>query len=253
MGSFANSLFTLLLGWIQSTASSLWNALTRGGEGSLLQWIGEHWIWLAVILCTAGLLADLAVYLFRWEPYKVWQSFFHRLRIKKEIEETTEHNGMREPAPAPLSGGAPTPVRKTAEKPKRYDPREDLARWTEEQPIPSGQKTQREQEVQITPAGYVVPADSPYRPPENSRRTEAEDAFIGDEEKKENRGESVQQKAEQIVRAGRRRRRITDLLTEESDSATAPEMPRNPISAKDAYMRPVYPRQWQQNEEDDEE
>ena len=94
MGSFANLLFTLMLGWIQPAISTIGFAFTNPGGGSFLQWLGDHWILLVVILCVIGVVADLGVYIFRWKPQLVWKSFFSRLRKRRdggeEPEEPTE-------------------------------------------------------------------------------------------------------------------------------------------------------------------
>lgn len=76
MGSFANSLFTILLGWLQGAVSAVWNAFTTENGNSFFTWIGKNWLLIAGVLCLTGLAADFCVYLFRWKPYKVWKSFF---------------------------------------------------------------------------------------------------------------------------------------------------------------------------------
>ena len=65
MGSFANTVFSILLGWMQSLISMIWSALTVRNENSFLHFIGKNWIIITVVLCAVGLLADFAVYLFR--------------------------------------------------------------------------------------------------------------------------------------------------------------------------------------------
>ena len=66
MGSFANGLFSLLLGWLQSVVSFLWAALSGNRGSAALSWLYEHWLLLAVLLCVFGGTADLIVYLIRW-------------------------------------------------------------------------------------------------------------------------------------------------------------------------------------------
>ena len=80
MGSFASSAFSLMLAWVRSAAAWLWQ-LASGEEASgLFRWIGAHWKGLALALCVVGLVVDWVVYLIRWRPQRVWQSFFRRLR-----------------------------------------------------------------------------------------------------------------------------------------------------------------------------
>lgn len=80
MGSFANSLFKIMLGWLQGAVSAVWSAFTSEKGNSLFNWIGRNWILIAGILCVIGLAADLCVYIFRWKPFRVWKSFFSRDR-----------------------------------------------------------------------------------------------------------------------------------------------------------------------------
>ena len=79
MGSFANSMFSVLLGWVSGAVNWLWGLCTSEESSGLTAWLGEHWLGLAAALCVVGMLADLVVYMVRWRPYKVWASFFRRL------------------------------------------------------------------------------------------------------------------------------------------------------------------------------
>jgi len=78
MGSFANTLFSVLLGWVQSAAAWVWQLFATDGEGGMLGWLMDNWLPLAVLVCVLGLLIDLVVYLIRWQPYRVWRSRMHR-------------------------------------------------------------------------------------------------------------------------------------------------------------------------------
>ena len=65
MGSFANTLFTMMLGWVQSAASAVWSAFTTENGGGFFRWIGKNWMTVAVILCLSlvlSLVAGLLVY-----------------------------------------------------------------------------------------------------------------------------------------------------------------------------------------------
>ena len=65
MGSFANALFTMLLGWMQGAVSTVWNAFTTDNSNSFLFWVGRHWLIIAGFLCVFGLTLDLIVFLLR--------------------------------------------------------------------------------------------------------------------------------------------------------------------------------------------
>ena len=106
MGSFANALFNGLFGWVQSAVRSLWNIFTGDPKHSFLAWVGDHWILLAVLLCAAGLICDLGVYLLRWQPFRVWRSYWERRRGRKEEPEEEAERLPTEPdAEAGLSAG----------------------------------------------------------------------------------------------------------------------------------------------------
>ena len=113
MGSFANSVFSVLLGWVRSAVSWLWTLLTDAENGGLLAWLAANWRALAIFICVGGMAIDLIVYLARWQPYKVWASFFRRLRGRGRAEEEEEAEPRpvrraevsREPRrPAPVAG-----------------------------------------------------------------------------------------------------------------------------------------------------
>lgn len=87
MGSFASSLFSVMLSWIRGAVSYGWQAVSTEQGGSLIQWLAQHWLSLAIILCLIGMVTDTVVHLFRWQPYKVWASFFRR--ITGQVEEET--------------------------------------------------------------------------------------------------------------------------------------------------------------------
>ena len=84
MGSFANTVFSIMLGWLQALVSMIWSALTTKEGETLFQYIGNNWIAISVLVCAIGLIADFLVYFFRWAPYKVWRTFFRRLRGDSE-------------------------------------------------------------------------------------------------------------------------------------------------------------------------
>lgn len=89
MGNFANTLFSTLLGWLRGTASMLWNFFSHPEGGGLIVWIADHWLTLIILLCAVCMLLDFIVYLFRWQPYKVWASFFRRLLGHHDEEDDT--------------------------------------------------------------------------------------------------------------------------------------------------------------------
>lgn len=79
MSNFANTLFSSLLGWLRSAAAWLWRFVSNPESGGLIVWIADNWLVLIILLCAVCMLVDFIVYLIRWQPYKVWASFFRRL------------------------------------------------------------------------------------------------------------------------------------------------------------------------------
>lgn len=90
MGSFANALFSGLLGWLQGAAAWLWRVFSGADAGAWMSWVLENWLPLTLLLCAAGVLIDFVVYLIRWQPYRVWRSFFGRRSEEEEAEEEAE-------------------------------------------------------------------------------------------------------------------------------------------------------------------
>lgn len=120
MGNFANTLFSSLLGWLRNAAAWLWSFLNDPESGGFIIWMADNWLPLVIALCAACMLIDFLVYLLRWQPYKVWASFFRRIfgrdaetddsqRIRRRwihadgttsIEEVDVAEVMPEPEPA---------------------------------------------------------------------------------------------------------------------------------------------------------
>ena len=238
MGSLANTLFTLLLGWVQAAASSIWSAFTTENGGSFFRWIGRNWIILAVILCVIGLIVDLGIYLFRWRPLRVWKSYFNRLRHKEESLEESEQ------PESPVNSTPIIPRRvfrheeenETIPELKTNPPQtgqEDCSRWEKEEPeaVYTAEPVQKKQI--ITGAGYTVPADSP---PDGTKPEEGE----------ANKPEIMTQK--------KRRRRLVvgELFNDPEEELWQYEKPQQLIDKDKAYHQPVYPRNWKTDEGENE-
>ena len=214
MGSFANTVFSTMLAWLQGLVSVIWSALTTEGGNSFLQFIGSNWLKISAVLCAIGLIADFTVYIFRWEPYKVWLSFWRRLRKSKNGTESSEaQTEAEEPEgiffPSPKEEQKPDAVLTACQE------EDDLGRWREQEP--AQEKT--EPPVEITKAGYIVPEDSPYRRPE--------------------------------ARPRRRRIRVS-LLGENGDDEEYHYIAPPPlVDKKEAYNPPVYPEKWTGSREQD--
>lgn len=250
MGSFANTLFTALMGWTQSAASALWSLFTNAKDNGALRWIGSHWFLLAAVLCVIGLAADLGVYLVRWRPYLVWKSFLKRRRggeNSEPPESVTDGEADTRTGPAgvpdgrrvmPEPGQTPQPaVRMTEEDEdglERWKPAPDLPRNDAEGAAPP----------LVTAAGYIVPEDSPYRRPAEKRNSP--DPAAETEEYADAKTIPVQ--------PSRRRKRlnVNDLFSSPEEEIYEFDAPQNLIDRKKAYREPVYPRGWNRAKEKEE-
>ena len=87
MGLFANTLFSILLGWVQTAASWLWGLVTNTDVNAWVAWVVDNWLAMVILLCIGGVATDFVVYLFRWQPYRVWGSFLRRWRQQHEPPE----------------------------------------------------------------------------------------------------------------------------------------------------------------------
>ena len=96
MNSFANVLFSGFFGWLKSAAQAVYRTLSEPESATLLTKVADHWMILVIILLVAGTAVDLIVYLARWQPYKVWSSFFRRITKKKCHRK--EQSGMHQTA-----------------------------------------------------------------------------------------------------------------------------------------------------------
>ncbi len=171
MGSFSNTVFSILLGWLQILVSMIWSALTAKDGHSFLQLIGDHWILIAAVLCLIGLAADFAVYLFRWQPYKVWKSFWNRNRKDRKEKQGMENQAAGQEEESFHFGAGPVSGSGHTEE-------ADLEKWSDPEP----EREENAASPLITRNGYSVPEDSPYRRPANRRRNRLRiDQLLGED------------------------------------------------------------------------
>lgn len=252
MGSFANTLFMIMLGWLQGIVSAVWSGFTTENGRSFFAWIGNHWILIAAVLCAVGLGADLAVYLFRWKP------FGRRADSETDAQPDaaavsparTERAGARQagrqPAPEAIPADEPEPA---AMPETRKDPEEpDLSRWMAEPKAPEAESVpEPEEPATITGAGYVVPADSPYRrPAAAARETPETPAAVNADE--EPGPESIKNGPLTLKR--RRRISVSELFSDPEEELKLFDAPQQLIDSRKAYREPVYPSGWKKGEED---
>lgn len=87
MGTLADSLFTVLMGWVRGLVSGIW-ALFTSDNTTMLEFLGRNWVAIAAALIGAGLVIDWVIWLLRWQPYHLWAQRARRiLRIEEPEEE----------------------------------------------------------------------------------------------------------------------------------------------------------------------
>lgn len=85
MNTFANSLFSLLFGWTKDLIQRIWTGASTGAYSGFFIWLGDHWMWVVLLLCAAGTALDFMVWMARWRPYLVWRSNLRRFRSRLRL------------------------------------------------------------------------------------------------------------------------------------------------------------------------
>ena len=163
MGLFANTLFSVLLGWVQTAASWLWNLVTNADVHAWLRWVLDNWLVLVILLCLGGIAVDFIVYLFRWQPYRVWANSLQRRKERKEpVPQEEEHQPILQrkwlyadgttqvediPMPQQVQVQQPSERLTAPIRPVRRVVRQESAERAYHQPVypPQWQQTQDEQ------------------------------------------------------------------------------------------------------------
>ena len=86
MGTLADSLFNLLMGWVRALVNAIW-ALFTTDHTTLLEFLGKNWVLIVVVILAAGLAIDWLVWLIRWRPYHLWARRARRFLRMPEPEQ----------------------------------------------------------------------------------------------------------------------------------------------------------------------
>ena len=79
MGAFADSLFTLLLGWVRGLVSAIMTLFSSGGKNGLIPFLGKNWLLIVLVILAVGLAVDWFIWMLRWQPYRVWGTKMRRI------------------------------------------------------------------------------------------------------------------------------------------------------------------------------
>ena len=245
MGSFANTLFRIMLSWLQGAVSALWSAFTSEKGGSFLEWIGNHWLTIAAILCLIGLVTDLGVYIVRWKPFQVWKSFFNRRKQRDMISSTEPVSDPEEYYTHDNIPEKTSAAKYTRQEPSGCRTTPDLSRWEEDSDEqPENETAEIQPQVTVTNAGYVVPVNSPYRRPAEPVSVPADDEIRAQEPETE----PARSYIPATMRSRRRRLNVSDLFSNPEEELYDFEAPQQLIDSRKAYHDPVYPRGWKKSE-----
>ena len=250
MSGFANTVFTLMIGWFQTVVSLIWSGLSDKNGGNVFTWIGNHWIVIVLILCAVGTIVDLSVYIARWKPLDVIRSYFDR---KSGKITPNYHNSV------PASGNDPVyPAEIMQNSRSAEDIRQPL--FASNQPLPySGDEPVSEKSTESGNSAFSdydflqepsparnhsgkneVPSDSPYRRPLPVTQYEPE---------YESEKQPSERTPDPIVRPRRRRINVSELFGNPEEDMIHFEPPKPVIDKAEAYHTPVYPRNWKDNGE----
>lgn len=133
MGAFADSLFTVLLGWVRGLVSAIFTLFSSGGESGFLTFLGKNWLVIVLAILAIGLVGDWFIWMVRWQPYRVWGTNMRRiaraLHITREQETPEEEEPSYAPAQEEAWGG--TRVYQRAEEPEMEEENIDFAQEAE--------------------------------------------------------------------------------------------------------------------------
>lgn len=211
MNSLINSVISFILFWVRYAANGLYTALSSPESGGLMEWIAANWKVLAICMCAAGLVVDGIVYMLRWQPHRVWISFFRRLRDHRR-------------------GVKPVSLYETQEQVRMgYVPPEDDVYEVEE-----GVEAKPLEELQ-----YMDFTTDGYWGDEMSGQVEKDEEMPADVTERRRRSQNLPKK---------NRKRLLTLLTDEDDRVPRIryEAPMQAGDKREAFHEPYIPPQWKE-------
>ena len=217
MNAFANTLFSLLLSWVKGLAQSVWSMVSGGGAGSFFVWLGDHWLALVLVLCVAGVVIDLLVWLLRWRPDLVWRTRWRRLFSRREEgtmdrgDERRFYGGYQEGVNWQQDDGYQAPAPWQDEQAWQPQPVQEEPVWWDE--APQGVQEEPVYEVQEEPLPQV--------------RRRRSDKY---------------QKTERRQKLSRIKDKLLD--AQEDDSAMLDGLTPS-VDSRQAFYEPVFPQQEQ--------
>ena len=214
MGGYAKFCIESLFGWLKTVVQQVWTLMSNPKGNNSISWIGENWKTILLVICAAGAAADLLVYLFRWEPIKVWKSYFRR---KKQHSRSAWYSG--DDGEAYDEYGYPTD--ETA-----YYGSEDAGCAADPDSIPD----------------TYMQAEEPY-PEDYPAENRPAETYYYDEDPRS----FTERNLEKVVGPRRRKFRVNELFRDTDEGSGYYEAPQPVIDQTEAYHAPVFPRNWKEN------
>ena len=136
MNAFANTLFSLLLGWVKGLLQSVYGMFSGGKVSSFFVWLGDHWLGVVVVVCLAGAVADLIIWLLRWRPDLVWRTRLrHLFGHRTDMGTRQFRKGYNEAVDIQQDAAAVWP------QPAEYQPQEEIW-WDMPESVPAQKSAQ---------------------------------------------------------------------------------------------------------------
>lgn len=261
MNAFADSLFSLLFGWLRSLVQGLWGMVSGGGLSRFFVWLGDHWLWVALIAVIFGTVLDFLIWLIRWRPYLVWKTRWrhtiHRIRYGKKEEQAQQHfyQGYQDAVPFEMPLDDPEPPVWREDPVFDWGASSAAPRWEDVPPAPPAYP---ENENQTKP--IYAPPRMEYAPPAYEAQPEPQyfARSQGYEPPPVNLSTRVHGGMSSDMPAARRKRRSDKydkqkaswrkrLISDEDDANDLLEGLPPVVDKNQAFHQPVYPQSGNQS------
>lgn len=268
MNTFANWLFSMLLGWTGTFANGIWNTVMNE-SGGFSDFFSRFWLPVVVILIIAGTVLDFAVWLIRWRPYLVWRSWLASHRRRREVRaaaQTLDSAQMDERTMSTIADWVQTPQDQSPVYGMDFDGGQAWSSQTYQQPEPVNEGWEAQPQWAAQPEPELPPEQPVYfsvgpmpageAPPDQAFYEVPKAAFGSTEEGWVQPGSmEVEAQPEPVPQPRRRRSQrqreraagrflsgLRDRLAQQDAEETMLDGLPAPIRQEDAFHEAVYPQ-----------
>lgn len=97
MNAFADSLLSVLLGWVRNGVRMIFDFFVSPSSGGFYVWLGDHWLTVVILICLAGTVIDFAVWMKRYRPFaKAEREMKKRRHAARKLLSEPEYAGAVE-------------------------------------------------------------------------------------------------------------------------------------------------------------